>query len=89
MIVPYCYLTNDTLDVNIKNIFDYIKIMHDGSDMSYMSNLSYVDEWRLGKEEIIQALYGESIDPKYNESFYLTIEQKLLPFLQNADRKSS
>ncbi len=89
MKVPYCYLTNDELEVDIKDIFEYIKLMHEDSDMSTASMLTYEDEWKLDKEHIIQALYGERIDPKYNIPFYSIIEDALLPYLKKADGESS
>ena len=55
MKISYQYLTTDELDVSIKDIFDYIKFLHTDSDMSIKSPLSYVEEWELNKEEIIQA----------------------------------
>ena len=61
MKISYQYLTTDELDVSIKDIFDYIKFLHTDSDMSIKSPLSYVEEWELNKEEIIQALYGTQV----------------------------
>lgn len=89
MKIPYCYLTNDELEVNIKDIFEYIKLLHTTSDLSIASMLTYEDEWNLDKEGIIQAIYGERIDPKYNIPFYSLIEKELLPYLKRADGKSS
>ena len=84
MKISYQYLTTDELDVSIKDIFDYIKFLHTDSDMSIKSTLSYVEEWRLNKEEIIQALY-DNVSP----SFYRTIEEKLIPYLRRADGEPS
>lgn len=86
MKISYQYLTTDELDVSIKDIFDYIKFLHTDSDMS---TLSYVEEWQLNKEEIIQALYGTLVYDDVSPSFYRTIEEKLIPYLRHADREPS
>ena len=78
MKISYQYLTTDELDVSIKDIFDYIKFLHTDSDMSIKSPLSYVEEWQLNKEEIIQALYGTLVYDDVSPSFYRTIEEKLI-----------
>ena len=80
MKISYQYLTTDELDVSIKDIFDYIKFLHTDSDMSIKSTLSYVEEWQLNKEEIIQALYGTLVYDDVSPSFYRTIEDKLIPY---------
>lgn len=56
--------------------------------MSIKSPLSYVEEWELNKEEIIQALYGTQVCEEVCPSFYKTIEEKLLPYLKRADGES-
>lgn len=89
MKISYQYLTTDELDVSIKDIFDYIKFLHTDSDMSIKSPLSYVEEWELNKEEIIQALYGTLIYDDVSPSFYITLEEKLLPYLKRADGEPS
>lgn len=89
MKISYQYLTTDELDVSIKDIFDYIKFLHTDSDMSIKSTLSYVEEWQLNKEEIIQALYGTLVYDDVSPSFYRTIEEKLIPYLRHADREPS
>lgn len=89
MKISYQYLTTDELDVSIKDIFDYIKFLHTDSDMSIKSTLSYVEEWQLNKEEIIQALYGTLVYDDVSPSFYRTIEGKLLPYLRRADGEPS
>ena len=89
MKISYQYLTTDELDVSIKDIFDYIKFLHTDSDMSIKSPLSYVEEWQLNREEIIQALYGTLVYTDINSSFYNMIEEKLIPYLKRADEKSS
>ena len=89
MKISYQYLTTDELDVSIKDIFDYIKFLHTGSDMSVKSTLSYIEEWKLNKEEIIQALYGTQIYADVSPSFYRTVEDKLVPYLKRADGESS
>lgn len=89
MKISYQYLTTDELDVSIKDIFDYIKFLHTDSDMSIKSTLSYVEEWQLNKEEIIQALYGTLIYDDVSPSFYRTIEEKLIPYLRRTDGEPS
>ena len=89
MKISYQYLTTDELDVSIKDIFDYIKFLHTDSDMSIKSTLSYVEEWQLNKEEIIQALYGTLIYDDVSPSFYRTIEERLIPYLRPADGEPS
>lgn len=89
MKISYQYLTTDELDVSIKDIFDYIKFLHTDSDMSIKSTLSYVEEWQLNKEEIIQALYGTLVYDDVSPSFYRTIEEKLIPYLRRADGEPS
>lgn len=89
MKISYQYLTTDELDVSIKDIFDYIKFLHTDSDMSIKSTLSYVEEWQLNKEEIIQALYGTLVYDDVSPSFYRTIEEKLIPYLKCADGEPS
>ena len=89
MKISYQYLTTDELDVSIKDIFDYIKFLHTDSDMSIKSTLSYVKEWQLNKEEIIQALYGTLVYDDVSPSFYRTIEEKLIPYLRQADGEPS
>lgn len=89
MKISYQYLTTDELDVSIKDIFDYIKFLHTDSDMSVKSTLSYIEEWKLNKEEIIQALYGTQIYADVSPSFYRTVEDKLVPYLKRADGESS
>ena len=89
MKISYQYLTTDELDVSIKDIFDYIKFLHTDSDMSIKSSLSYVEEWELNKEEIIQALYGTQVYEEVSPRFYRAIEEKLLPYLRRADGESS
>lgn len=89
MKISYQYLTTDELDVSIKDIFDYIKFLHTDSDMSIKSTLSYVEEWQLNKEEIIQALYGTLVYDDVSPSFYRTIEKKLIPYLRRADGEPS
>lgn len=89
MKISYQYLTTDELDVSIKDIFDYIKFLHTDSDMSIKSPLSYVEEWQLNKEEIIQALYGALVYAEISPSFYRTIEDRLIPYLKRADGESS
>lgn len=89
MKISYQYLTTDELDVSIKDIFDYIKFLHTDSDMSIKSTLSYVEEWQLNKEEIIQALYGTLVYDDVSPSFYITIEEKLIPYLRRADGEPS
>ena len=89
MKISYQYLTTDELDVSIKSIFDYIKFLHTDSDMSIKSPLSYMEEWQLNKEEIIQALYGTLVYADINPSFYKTIEEELIPYLKRADEESS
>ena len=88
MKISYQYLTTDELDVSIKDIFDYIKFLHPDSDMSIKSTLSYMEEWQLNKEEIIQALYGTLVYADISPSFYKTIEEKLIPYLKRADGES-
>lgn len=80
MKISYQYLTTDELDVSIKDIFDYIKFLHADS---------YVEEWQLNKEEIIQALYGTLVYDDVSPSFYRTIEEKLMPYLRRADGEPS
>lgn len=89
MKISYQYLTTDELDVSIKDIFDYIKFLHTDSDMSIKSTLSYVEEWQLNKEEIIQALYGTLVYDDVSPSFYRTIEEKLIPYLRRVDGEPS
>lgn len=89
MKISYQYLTTDELDVSIKDIFDYIKFLHTDSDMSIKSTLSYVEEWELNKEEIIQALYGTLVYTDINPTFYKIIEEELIPYLKRADGESS
>ena len=89
MKISYQYLTTDELDVSIKDIFDYIKFLHTDSDMSIKSLLSYVEEWELNKEEIIQALYGTLVYTDINSTFYKIIEEELIPYLKRADGESS
>ena len=89
MKISYQYLTTDELDVSIKDIFDYIKFLHTDSDMSIKSTLSYVEEWQLNKEEIIQALYGTLVYDDVSPSFYRTIEEKLIPYLRRTDGEPS
>ena len=89
MKLSYQYITTDALNVSITDIFDYIKFLHTDSDMSIKSSLSYVEEWKLNKEEIIQALYGTLVYDDISPSFYRTIEEKLLPYLRRADEESS
>ena len=89
MKISYQYLTTDELDVSIKDIFDYIKFLHTDSDMSIKSPLSYVEEWELNKEEIIQALYGTLVYTDINSIFYKIIEDELIPYLKRADEESS
>ena len=89
MKISYQYLTTDELDVSIKDIFDYIKFLHTDSDMSIKSTLSYIEEWELNKEEIIQALYGTLVYTDINSTFYKIIEEKLIPYLKHADGKPS
>ena len=89
MKISYQYLTTDELDVSIKDIFDYIKFLHTDSDMSIKSPLSYVEEWKLNKEEIIQALYGTLIYDDINPTFYKIIEEELIPYLKRADGEPS
>ena len=89
MKISYQYLTTDELDVSIKDIFDYIKFLHTDSDMSIKSTLSYMEEWELNKEEIIQALYGTLVYTDINSTFYKIIEEELLPYLKRADGKPS
>ena len=89
MKISYQYLTTDELDVSIKDIFDYIKFLHTDSDMSIKSPLSYVEEWQLNREEIIQALYGTLVYTDINPSFYKIIEEKLIPYLKRADEEPS
>ena len=87
--MSYQYLTTDELDVSIKDIFDYIKFLHTDSDMSIKSTLSYMEEWELNKEEIIQALYGTLVYTDINSTFYKIIEEELIPYLKRADGESS
>lgn len=89
MKISYQYLTTDELDVSIKDIFDYIKFLHTDSDMSIKSTLSYIEEWELNKEEIIQALYGTLVYTDINSTFYKIIEDELIPYLKRADEESS
>lgn len=89
MKISYQYLTTDELDVSIKDIFDYIKFLHTDSDMSIKSTLSYMEEWQLNREEIIQALYGTLVYTDINPTFYKIIEEELIPYLKRADGKSS
>ena len=89
MKIPYQYLTTDELDVSIKDIFNYIKFLHTDSDMSIKSTLSYMEEWELNKEEIIQALYGTLVYTDINSTFYKIIEDELIPYLKRADGESS
>lgn len=89
MKISYQYLTTDELDVSIKDIFDYIKFLHTDSDMSIKSPLSYVEEWQLNREEIIQALYGTLVYTDINSTFYKIIEEELIPYLKRADGESS
>lgn len=89
MKISYQYLTTDELDVSIKDIFDYIKFLHTDSDMSIKSTLSYMEEWQLNREEIIQALYGTLVYTDINPTFYKMIEEELIPYLKRADGKSS
>ena len=89
MKISYQYLTTDELDVSIKDIFDYIKFLHTDSDMSIKSTLSYMEEWELNKEEIIQALYGTLVYTDINSTFYKIIEEELIPYLKHADEESS
>lgn len=85
MKISYQYLTTDELDVSIKDIFDYIKFLHTDSDMSIKSTLSYMEEWQLNREEIIQALYGTLVYTDINSTFYKIIEEELIPYLKRAD----
>ena len=89
MKISYQYLTTDELDVSIKDIFDYIKFLHTDSDMSIKSTLSYMEEWKLNKEEIIQALYGTLVYTDINSTFYKIIEDELIPYLKRADGEPS
>ena len=89
MKISYQYLTTDKLDVSIKDIFDYIKFLHTDSDMSIKSTLSYMEEWELNKEEIIQALYGTLVYTDINSTFYKIIEEELIPYLKRADGEPS
>ena len=89
MKISYQYLTTDELDVSIKDIFDYIKFLHTDSDMSIKSTLSYMEEWELNKEEIIQALYGTLVYTDINSTFYKIIEEELIPYLKRADGEPS
>lgn len=89
MKISYQYLTTDELDVSIKDIFDYIKFLHTDSDMSIKSTLSYMEEWELNKEEIIQALYGTLVYTDINSTFYKIIEEELIPYLKRADEEPS
>lgn len=89
MKISYQYLTTDELDVSIKDIFDYIKFLHTDSDMSIKSTLSYMEEWQLNKEEIIQALYGTLVYTDINSTFYKIIEEELIPYLKRADGEPS
>ena len=88
MKISYQYLTTDELDVRIKDIFDYIKFLHTDSDMSIKTTLSYMEEWELNKEEIIQALYGTLVYNDINSTFYKIIEEELIPYLKSDDRES-
>ena len=89
MKISYQYLTTDELEVSIKDIFDYIKFLHTDSDMSIKSTLSYMEEWQLNREEIIQALYGTLVYTDINPTFYEIIEEELIPYLKRADGESS
>ena len=89
MKISYQYLTTDELDVSIKDIFDYIKFLRTDSDMSIKSTLSYMEEWELNKEEIIQALYGTLVYTDINSTFYKIIEEELIPYLKRADGEPS
>ena len=89
MKISYQYLTTDELEVSIKDIFDYIKFLHTDSDMSIKSTLSYMEEWQLNREEIIQALYGTLVYTDINTSFYEIIEEELIPYLKRADGEPS
>ena len=89
MKISYQYLTTDELDVSIKDIFDYIKFLHTDSDMSIKSTLSYMEEWELNKEEIIQALYGTLVYTDIKSTFYEIIEEELIPYLKRADGEPS
>ena len=89
MKISYQYLTTDELDVSIKDIFGYIKFLHTDSDMSIKSTLSYMEEWQLNKEEIIQALYGTLVYTDINPTFYEIIEEELIPYLKRADGEPS
>lgn len=89
MKISYQYLTTDELDVSIKDIFDYIKFLHTDSDMSIKSTLSYMEEWQLNREEIIQALYGTLVYTDINSTFYKIIEEELIPYLKRADGEPS
>lgn len=89
MKISYQYLTTDELDVSIKDIFDYIKFLHTDSDMSIKSTLSYMEEWQLNREEIIQALYGTLVYTDINPTFYKIIEEELIPYLKRADGEPS
>lgn len=89
MKISYQYLTTDELDVSIKDIFDYIKFLHTDSDMSIKSTLSYMEEWQLNREEIIQALYGTIVYTDINSTFYKIIEEELIPYLKRADGEPS
>ena len=89
MKISYQYLTTDELDISIKDIFDYIKFLHTDSDMSIKSTLSYMEEWQLNREEIIQALYGTLVYTDINSTFYKIIEEELIPYLKRADGESS
>ena len=89
MKISYQYLTTDELDVSIKDIFDYIKFLHTDSDMSVKSTLSYMEEWQLNREEIIQALYGTLVYTDINPTFYKIIEEELIPYLKRADGEPS
>lgn len=89
MKISYQYLTTDELDVSIKDIFDYIKFLHTDSDMSIKSPLSYMEEWQLNREEIIQALYGTLVYTDINSTFYKIIEEELIPYLKRADGEPS
>lgn len=89
MKISYQYLTTDELDVSIKDIFDYIKFLHTDSDMSIKSTLSYMEEWQLNREEIIQALYGTLVYTDINSTFYKMIEEELIPYLKRADGEPS
>ena len=89
MKISYQYLTTDELDVSIKDIFDYIKFLHTDSDISIKSTLSYMEEWELNREEIIQALYGTLVYTDINSTFYKIIEEELIPYLRRADGEPS